>query len=103
MKAASLSMASSGAASATRVQQRLQPGLLDLVEVGQNVAGHPVLVAGMADPDPDPLELARAQTSVGAAQAVVAGNAAADLDAHLAGGEIELVVEDDDVGRAAAS
>ena len=84
------------------VEQRLEPDLLGLVEVGQHMADHPVLVARVADADPHPLELARAQTGVGAAQAVVAGDAAAQLDPDLAGGEVDLVVEDDDVGRAAA-
>ena len=103
MKAASSPLASSGAASAMASSSGSSQSLLGLVEVGQDMADHPLLVAGMADADPDALELARAQAGVDAAQAVVAGDAAAQLDPHLAGGEVELVVEDDDVGRAAAS
>ena len=57
----------------------------------------PVLVAGMADADPDAAELARAQAGVGAAQPVVSGDAATQLDPDLARRKVELVVEDDEV------
>src|SRR5690606_37710838 len=55
------------------------------------------LAPGRADAEAHALEVARAELLGDRAQAVVSGHAAAGLDAHLAGREIELVVTDHDV------
>ena len=54
---------------------------------------------GPADAHPHPDEIRRAEAVDDAAQAVVAGVAAAQLQPHVLPGEIELVVDDDDVLR----
>ena len=55
----------------------------------------------MADADPHPPEI-RADMGAHAAQAVVAGDAAAPLRADLAGGQVDLVMQDDDRRRGQA-
>ena len=63
------------------------------------MARHPVAIAGVADSDPHPPEVG-ADMVANAAQPVVAGDPAAALGPHLAGGEIDLVMQDDDgLGR----
>src|SRR3982750_1630749 len=82
-----------------RVEERREPALLlGLGEVAQHVAEDALLVARVADAEADAAEVPGAEAGIDAAQAVVASRAAAELDADLAGGEVELVVEDDDVG-----
>ena len=65
------------------------------------MASHPVAIAGAADSDPHPPEIG---TDMGAdaPQPVVAGDSAAAFRAHLAGGEIDFVMQDDDDFRAQA-
>ena len=79
-----------------RLAQRLDPGTVALGEIRQHVAVHQLLDAGMADPDPHPA-IVVADMRRDRAQAVVAGDAAADLDPHLAGGQFELVLEHGDL------
>ena len=65
----------------------------------QHVRGALVRARGLADPDADPEEVLRVQMRGDGAQAVVPGQAAPGLEAHRAGGQVQLVVHDDDVGR----
>ena len=80
------------------LQQRVQPLPVGLLEVVEHMAQYSAPVARMADAETHP-PVILAEQRVDAAQAVVAGGAAALLDAHLTGGEIEFVVEHEDVGR----
>ena len=98
MKRASSPLASQSASAAIAPSRSASRLLLGLGVIAEDVAGHLVLVAGMADADPDPAEVV-ADMGLGRAQAVMAGGAAADLHLDLERGEIELVVEDGDVGR----
>ena len=75
------------------IQQRLQPLLVGGGEIAQHMAGHQLLVAGMADADPDPAKIPGAQVLGDRAQAVVAGDPATGLDPQLAGREVELVMD----------
>ena len=82
------------------VEQRDQPGLLlGLGEIAEHVRHHQVLVAGMADAEPD-AAIVGADLRIDRAQAVMAAIAAADLHPRLARGEVDLVVEHGDVGGA---
>ena len=81
-----------------RIQQLLQPDLVGLGEVVQHVAVHQLLLAGMADAQAHPPELL-ADVGLEGADAVVAAGAAALLDADLAGREVDLVVDHDDLLR----
>ncbi len=92
MKSSGLPPASSGAASATASSSR-PARLLGLGEVAQHVAEHALLGAGVADAEAHPPVVRRAEQPVHAAQAVVPRRPAAPLHAHLAGRQVELVVE----------
>src|SRR5262245_13094541 len=72
---------------------------LGLGEIIEDVMVDQSLLAGMADAEPDAVE-GRTDMRADRAQAIVPGMAAAGLGADLAQGQIELVMEDDDlVGR----
>jgi hypothetical protein len=63
----------------------------------QDIAGDGILVAGMADAQPDP-PVSLAQMGVDRPQAVVPGMTAALLQPALARGQIKFIVKDGDVG-----
>ena len=94
MKACASPASSSGHVLADPPEERLQPVGVARREILQDVAEHAGLRARVADAEADPPEV-RPQVGVDRADAVVAGGAAAPLHPHLAGGEIEFVVEDD--------
>src|ERR1019366_8310086 len=74
-----------------------QLGPLDRVEAGEDPVGSPAPKAGrgLADADPDANELGGSEALNHAPHAVIAGMPAADLDAHLAPRQVELVVNDE--------
>ena len=74
-------------------------GALVLGEVAEHVRLHQFLDAGMTDTDAHAAVVV-ADMRRDRAQPVVAGDAAAGLHPHLAGREIDLVVEHDDLGEA---
>ncbi len=92
-KLASLPSRSSGSGVRHRAAHGVHPRPLRLGEVGEHEIVHERLVARMADAEPDP-PVVVADMGGDRAQAVVPGDAAADLDPHLGGREVELVVED---------
>src|ERR1700722_16403556 len=73
---------------------------LDRVEVGEHPVGPPAAKAGGRFPDADahPHEVGSSQALDDAAHPVIAGVPASDLQAHVAPGQVELVVDDDHVG-----
>ena len=75
-------------------EQRLEPVVLGFREVVQHLVRHQILAAGMADADAH-AHIVVADMGGDRAQAVMAGDAAAGLHPHLAGDEIELVMEHD--------
>ena len=77
------------------VAERLDPAHLRLGEIAEHVGMDQLLGAGMADAEANALVIV-ADMGGDRAQAVVAGVAAADLDARLGGREVEFVVDDDD-------
>ena len=77
-------------------EQVVDPVGVGLGEVAEDVVRDQALVAGVADAEADAGEVG-ADVGADRADAVVAGGAAAGLDPHPAGGEVELVVEDDGV------
>ena len=93
MNSSGLPAASSGAASATASSVAISQSRVGLGEIAEHVAEHALLVAGMADAEPHPPVLRRAQHAVHAAQPVVPGRPAAALHPHLARRQVELVVE----------
>ena len=97
-KLASWPFTSRPALSAMMSHQRLDPGPLVLGEVLEHVMLHHLLDAGMADADAHAAIIV-ADMRGDRAQPVVAGDAAAGLDPHLGGREVDLVVEHHDVGR----
>ncbi|MNX84031.1 hypothetical protein D3C86_1158110 [compost metagenome] len=78
------------------MQQGVQPGFLGLVEVAQDVRHDQMALARMADAHAAPAEVG-AQVADQAADAVLARCAAAGLHAEAARGQVDLVVEDDDL------
>ena len=80
------------------VAQRLDPGPLVLGEIAEHVAVHQLLHAGMADADAHAAVVV-ADMRGDRAQAVVAGDAAADLHPHLGRRQFDLVVEHHDVAE----
>jgi hypothetical protein len=54
----------------------------------------------VADADPQAPEILGAQVGGDVLEAVVATEAAAELEAQLAGRNVELVMDDEDLGRA---
>src|SRR6266545_1812084 len=62
----------------------------------EDVVGRVLAAGRAADADADPEELRRAERLDDVLQAVVAGRAAAAADLQLAGGQVDLVVDDDD-------
>src|SRR5258708_9933895 len=79
-----------------RLAQRLDPGPVALGKIRQHVAVHQFLDAGMTDPKPHPAILV-ADMRGDRAQPVVAGNAAADLDAHFRRRQFEFVLKHGDL------
>ena len=73
-------------------------GVLVRLEVGEHVVGEraPVAAPGPADADAQPQEVRRAEVLRDRAQAVVAGEAAAEPRLEPAGLEVALVVDDED-------
>ena len=88
--------ASSGAASAIASSSGSSQARVRLGEVVEDVDGHHLLDAGMADADAEPPE-AVADRRRDRAETIVAGRAAAGLHADLAGRQVDLVMDDDDV------
>src|SRR6185312_2256726 len=78
------------------VAQGLDPGPLAFGEIAQHMRRHHLLDRRLADADAHALVVV-ADVGGDRAQAVVPGDAAADLHPHFRRGEIDLVVEDDDV------
>src|SRR5271166_947537 len=81
-----------------RRADRLDPVHLRLGEIAQHEIMDERLVAGMADAEPYAAVVV-ADMGGDRAQAVVARVAAADLDPHLGGREVEFVVNDDQRAR----
>src|SRR3954465_7970325 len=79
-----------------RFTERGDPGPLVLGEIRQHVAVHQFLDAGMTDPEPHPA-IVVADMRGDRAQPVMAGDAAADLDAYFRWRQFELVLENDDL------
>src|SRR5262249_4076675 len=78
--------------------QSFDPWPLLLGEVAEHVGLNQFLHAGMPDADAHaPIVVADMRRD--RAQSVVAGDAAAGLDPHLAGRKVDLVVDHDDVGQ----
>ena len=82
------------------VDRRALVGARRLQHVVDDVLLRNRRVARMADADAQAPEIRRAELRRDVAQAVVAGDAAAELHLRLAGREIELVVDDEDLRRA---
>ena len=82
--------------SAMTPHSALDPFALGLGEVAQHVAVHQLLDARMADAEAHAAIIV-ADMGRDRAQAVVAGIAAAVLDAHLRRRQVDLVVQHDDV------
>src|SRR3981189_1208469 len=79
-----------------RLAERDDPGTFVLGEIGQYVAVHQLLDAGVADPEPNAAVVV-ADMRRDRAQTVVSGNAAADLDAHLGGRQFDLILKHGDL------
>ena len=79
------------------VKEGVEPVAVGFGEVAQDVRRHPVLVARMADAEAHAGEVLGTEAGVDRAQAVVPRRAAAVLHPHPGGGEVEFVVEDEDV------
>src|SRR5882724_1498984 len=79
-----------------RLAQRRHPGAVVLGEIGQDIAVHQLLDAGVTDPDPH-AAIVVAEMRGDRAQPVMAGNAAADLDAHLRRRQFEFVLKHGDL------
>ena len=79
------------------LEQRRDPLPIVGGEIPEHMSRDQVLVARMADAEAHPPEIARAELLGDRAQPIVPGDAAAGLDAHLAGREVELVVADHDL------
>ncbi len=77
-------------------QQGIDPSAVGLGEVLQHVVVHQILVAGVADAEAHPPVVAP-DMGIDRAQAVVPAVATTTLDPHLAGGEVEVIVQDDDL------
>src|SRR6267378_2760223 len=82
-----------------RLAQRRHPGAVVLGEIGQDIAVHQLLDAGVTDPEPD-AAIVVADMRGDRAQPVMAGNAAADLDAQLRRRQLKLVLEHGDLASA---
>ncbi len=80
------------------VEQRHQPGLVDLGEIAEHMGVDEVLDARMADAEPQTAILLAAM-GVDRFDAVVAAVAAADLDAGFCRRQIQLVIDDGDILR----
>src|SRR5690606_39869279 len=80
------------------VDQRHQPDGVFLGKVVQDVVGNGGLDAGVADADAQPA-VGIAERGVDGTQSVVPGGPATRLHAGLAGRQVDLVVDDDDVLR----
>ena len=65
----------------------------------QHIADHQIAVAGVADAEAQAVEVRRAEFGLDVFQAVVSAVAAAELEADLAAGNVEFVVDDEDFLR----
>src|SRR5882762_2157458 len=82
-----------------RLAQRRHPGAIVLGEIGQHIAVHQLLDAGVTDPEPH-AAIVVADMRGNRTQPVMAGDAAADLDAQLGRRQFELILEHGDLARA---
>src|SRR3954469_9790328 len=80
-----------------RLAQRFYPRPVALGKVGQHVAVHQLLDAGMTDPEPHPAVVV-AYMRGDRAQPVMTGDAAADLDPDFRRRQFEFVLKHGDVG-----
>src|SRR5271166_2169399 len=81
-----------------RAADGFNPAHLRLREIAKNEIVNQRLVAGMADPEANPLVVV-ADMGGDRAQAIMAGVAAADLDPDLGRGEVEFVVNHNERAR----
>jgi hypothetical protein len=77
-------------------EQRLEPGMIGFREILQHVMHDLILPPRMADAEAD-ADIVIAEVGGHGFQTIMPSDAAADLHPHLAGGEVELVVEHNDV------
>ena len=91
--------------SAARCDQLARPRSSGSRKRDEDVGGDDLGVGRVGPPDaaPHPPEVGAAEPCAEALQAVVAGDAAAELGADLAERQVDLVVDDDDAARAAPS
>src|SRR5690606_34982873 len=80
------------------IEQRVEPFMVGLGEIAQDMAGHALLRAGVTDSDAYAPVLLAAM-SVERSDAVVTACAATRFHAHLSGREIQFVVKDGQIGR----
>ena len=100
MKSSGLPCTSSGAASATASSSGSSQSRSSLAKSPSTWPSTRSFVPGMADAEPHPPVVRRAQHAVHAAQPVMPRRAAAALHPHLARHEVEFVVERGDrLGR----
>ena len=80
------------------LEQRFEPCLVGLGEIAQHMRLHQIPVTRMTDAQPHTHEM-RPAMGDHRADAVMACRTAAELHPHLAGFEVELVIEHDDLRR----
>ena len=80
------------------IAQRFDPRPIALGEIAEHVRMYQLLHAGMPDAEAHALVVV-ADMRADRAQAVVPGDAAADLHAHLGGRQFDLVVKHRDVAK----
>ena len=95
MKPASSSLREQGCGFGDRSEHRHKPFLVGFGEIAQHMAVHARFLAGMADADAHAAIIGPERRGDGA-QAIIARVAAAGFHLQLAGGEIDLVMDDDE-------
>src|SRR5690606_12659531 len=80
------------------IEQRIEPFIVRLGEVVENVRHHGILRTGMADADPHPNVIVSDVRGDGL-ETIVPGVAATGFYPHLARLQVQLVVKYDDVGK----